>query len=216
MNASTSSAREVRVRAGGDVVDGADASCTSPTRRSITVALAVLRRLDACRSASSLRVGLRDRAERARRSARSVFASSNLPGDDEHRVVRLVVLAGRRPAGARSAPLDVGARADRGLAVVVPEVGGRQHPLDEHAAAGCSRPISNSLRTTVISVSRSFLAMKLLTMRSASSSSAHSRFSSVAGERLVVVGAVEPGGAVAPRAVLVELLRDVRDAWACP
>lgn len=42
-------------------------------------------------------------------------------------------------------------------------------------------PFSNSLRTTVISLSRSFLAMKLLTMRSASKPSAQARLASEAG-----------------------------------
>ena len=42
-------------------------------------------------------------------------------------------------------------------------------------------PISYSLRTTVISLSRSFFAMLLWTMRSASISSAQVTFESVAG-----------------------------------
>ena len=42
-------------------------------------------------------------------------------------------------------------------------------------------PISNSLRTTVISLARSSLRMKAFTMRSASMASAHSRLSPEAG-----------------------------------
>jgi hypothetical protein len=45
---------------------------------------------------------------------------------------------------------------------------------------GWFSPPSYSLRTTVISLSRSFLAMNELTMRSDSRSSAQRRFSSVA------------------------------------
>jgi hypothetical protein len=43
-------------------------------------------------------------------------------------------------------------------------------------------PDSNSFRTTVISLSRSFLAMKELTIRSASRPIAHAKFSSLAGK----------------------------------
>jgi hypothetical protein len=46
---------------------------------------------------------------------------------------------------------------------------------------GLFSPISNSLRTTVISLSRSALRMKAFTMRSASIASAHSRLSPAAG-----------------------------------
>jgi hypothetical protein len=49
-----------------------------------------------------------------------------------------------------------------------------------NTAVGLFSPISNSLRTTVISLSRSFCAMNEFTMRSASRSSAQRRFSSVA------------------------------------
>jgi hypothetical protein len=45
---------------------------------------------------------------------------------------------------------------------------------------GLFSPISNSLRTTVISLSRSSLAMKEFSIRSASMPSAQSRFSSLA------------------------------------
>ena len=47
---------------------------------------------------------------------------------------------------------------------------------------GWFSPLSHSFRTTVISDSRSSAEMKELTIRSASRSSAHSRFSSVAGK----------------------------------
>lgn len=48
-------------------------------------------------------------------------------------------------------------------------------------ARGSFSPASNSFLTTVISESRSFCAMKLFTIRSASNSSAQMKFSSVAG-----------------------------------
>ena len=73
-------------------------------------------------------------------------------------------------------------------------------------------PFSYSLRTTVISESRSFLAMKECVMRSASICSAHFRLSLRGLEHLVVIGAVERGGAVELHAAVLELARDVADA----
>src|SRR5580700_10334507 len=64
---------------------------------------------------------------------------------------------------------------------------------------GLFSPRSNSLRTTVISVSRICLVNFTFTMRSASKPNAHFRFSSVA-DGLVIVCAIERGGTVPGRA----------------
>ena len=132
-----------------------------------------------------------------------------LAGDHEVGVVRLVVLPVERLQPLDRHVLDVGPRADRALPVVVPEVRRRQHALARARPSGSFSPVSNSLRTTVNSLSRSFLAMKELTIRSASSSSAQSQVLVGGRERLEVVRAVVPGRPVGPRAVRGELLRDV-------
>jgi hypothetical protein len=50
-------------------------------------------------------------------------------GDDQHGVVWLIVLFVERPKSRRRHALDIGARTDRRLPVVVPEVGGLGDPL---------------------------------------------------------------------------------------
>ena len=70
-------------------------------------------------------------------------------------------------------------------------------------------PRSNSLRTTVISVSSSAFSIRMLTMRSASSPNAHRRFVVAGGHGLEIVGAVVVRGAVPLRAVVGQFLLDV-------
>ena len=194
----------VGMRAGRHVVEGCD-HCVSPTRRNVTVRSpsCVGSR---CRSRSSA-TGRREFPELLIHEA-SVLASSNLPATSENRVVGLVVLAVERLQPLDGHVLDVRTRADCRVAVVVPEVRGRQHALEEDARGEFS-PDSNSLRTTVISLSRSLFAMKEFTMRSASRSSAQSRFCVGGGEGLEVVRAIGTGRAVRSCAVLGEFLRKV-------
>ena len=75
----------------------------------------------------------------------------------EHGVVGLVILLVERGEPIDRHLLDVGAGADGRLAVVVPEVGGRRARALRECRCGLFSPRSNSLRTTVISVSRSGL-----------------------------------------------------------
>ena len=181
LRTSTSTRREVRVRRRPARGTRPSPHCTSPTRRSVTARSPSCVGLLRVEAAAASRVGfgiapnvLVDERERLR--------LVELAGDEQHRVVGLVVLAVERLQPVDRHVLDVGARADRRLAVVVPEVRGRERRAPAARWSGCSRRVSNSLRTTVISLSRSFLAMNELTMRSASSSSAQPRFSSVAGK----------------------------------
>ena len=91
--------------------------------------LAVLRGLDRVRRVQRARRP-RNRADRVGHH-RERLRGVELSGDDEHGVVRLVVLAIERRQPIDRHALDVGARADDGLAVVVPEVGRRDDALLE-------------------------------------------------------------------------------------
>jgi hypothetical protein len=140
-------------------------------------ALAVLRRL--------VRVDRRQRALRLWNRCEQLADEAkglgfvDLARHDEDGVVRLVVRPVERLQASDRNVLDVGARPDRGLAVVVPQIRGGEDALVEDAKR-IVLAASNSLRTTVISLSRSFFAMNELTIRSDSRSSAHSRLSSMA------------------------------------
>ena len=102
-------------------------------------ALAVLRRVEG--------VGRRDRPRRPRDRAEALRHELEHPrgveaaGDDQGRVVRLVVVAVERLQPGNVDVLDVGAGADRALAVVVPLVHGGQGLLQMSPWSGCSRPI---------------------------------------------------------------------------
>ena len=175
--ASTFDRGVVRVGAGGNMVDGAE-RLHVPDAAQRDGPLAILRRL--------LGVGPGQRARRARDRAelrldqRQRLGLVELARHQQHGVVRLIVGAPERLQPLDRHVFDVGARADGDFAVVVPEIGGGEDALRQDAGRDCFRRISYSLRTTVISLSRSFLAMKEWTMRSASRSSAQSRLSSVA------------------------------------
>ena len=139
---------EVRVRAGRHVIRGHEDLDVADAAHG-DLALAVLHRLDRCRSSASSRVGLRDRAEVFARSASSALALVELAGDDEHGVVGLIVLLVERLQALDRHALDVAAAADRRLAVVVPADRRRSACARSSTPSGCSRRDSNSLRTTV-------------------------------------------------------------------
>ena len=171
------SAIAVRMRAGHRVVERADELRAADAANGDR-ALAVLHRLLACRARAASRVGLRDRAERTSRSARASRSASNLPGDDQHRVVGLVVDACRTPAAARCRRSRC--RSARRSSSCRSCASRTPSPASRSSSTRCGlfSPLSNSLRTTVISVSRSFFATNEFTIRSASIASAQSRFSS--------------------------------------
>ena len=131
-----------------------------------------------------------------------------LAGDEQHRVVRLIVLVveGLQPLDRNV--LDVRARADGRVPVVVPEKGGRHRAFQQNADGSFS-PASNSLRTTVISGRAILLrdqavrhAVRLEPERPAEILGARRH-------RLEVVRAVEPRRRVRPGAVLVHLRGNV-------
>ncbi len=102
-------------------------------------------------------------------------------GDDQHRVVRLVVQVIERLQAADVDALDVGARADRVLAVVVPVEPGRGRALDQHAhriVLVALHFVAHDRHLAVQVLRRNTVE---LTMRSASMPSAQSRLASVAG-----------------------------------
>ena len=164
-------------------------------------ALAVLRRLRGVERGQRARRA-RDRAE-VLLHQRERLRLVELAADDQQRVVGLVPGAveglqalDRHRSRCRRASRSPGCRS------CAPRRRGAACARRARCPAR-SRRISNSLRTTVISLSRSDLRTNELTMRSASRPSAQSRLSPVAGQRLEVVGAVVGGGAVEARAALV-------------
>ena len=171
-------------------------------------ALAVLRRLDRVgrpelpRRLGDGAEGLRRRRERA--------LGVELAGDDQHRVVGLVVVAVERLQALDRHVLDVRQRADHRAAVVVPEVGGGAGALAEEA----ERAVLAGLELVA---DHGHLAVEVL-LRDAGVDHAvgleaeHERERVVARrEGLEVVGAVERGGAVVARAALEELVLRVGD-----
>ena len=62
-------------------------------------------------------------------------------GDDQDRVVRLVVLAVERLQPLYGYMFDIGPRTDRGVAIVVPVVGRRHDPLLQHPAGAVLAPL---------------------------------------------------------------------------
>ena len=138
-------------------------------------ALAVLHRLDGVELRQRPRRPW-DRAERLgdRRERR---VGVELAGDDQHRVVGLVVQSGRTPAASRmSRSRCRSARRSCGCRSCASRM--RRPAIRFHSTrCGLFSPLSYSLRTTVISVSSSLLRTSSSTIRSASIFSAQSRFS---------------------------------------
>ena len=106
-------------------------------------------------------------------SCRNIFALSSerlrrleLACDHEHDIIGLVIFV-ITPAGSDGHAFNIAAVADGRLAVVVKFVGGAEM-RSINTFEGEFSPRSNSLRTTVISESRSDLRIKLFTSRSAS------------------------------------------------
>ena len=138
------------------------------------------------------------------------LASSNLPGHDEHGVVRLVVLPVEGLQVFDGHALDVAAVADRGLAVVVPVVGRGHDALAEHAPAARSRRARTRCGRRSFRRPASSRLMKLLTSGRLRGRWRTPGCRRVAGKRLEVIGAVGRCGAVELRAVLLQCLGDVR------
>ena len=167
---------------------------TSPLRRSVTV------RSPSCTGstvyvATSLRVGF-GIAPNSFSIDASAAASSNLPDDDQHRVVGLVVLLVERAQRRHRDALDVGARADRVACRSCARGTRSTRCARRGCAVGLFSPISNSLRTTENSVLRSSGEIDALTMRSASSVERPVEVLLRRRQRLEVVRAIEPRRAV--------------------
>ena len=144
---------------------------------------------------SSLRVGLGIGPKYLSISS-SAFGLVELAGHDQHRVVGLVELDVKLPSAARSAPVRCrcGCRSSPCRSCAIrrpwPAAAGRA------ASPALFSPRSNSLRTTVISEIRSSRLTLLLISRSASSARPNSQIVVGGRHRLVIVGAIDPGGAV--------------------
>ena len=120
---------EIGARCRRHVVGDVDQRCAADAAQGDR-ALAVLRRVEG--------VGRRDRPRRPRDGAEALRHDLEHPraveaaGDDQGRVVRLVVIAIERLQPRDVDVLDVGAGADRRLAVVVPLVHGGHRLLQQH------------------------------------------------------------------------------------
>ena len=198
---------EVGVRAGRHVVHRVGELHVADAAQD-HAALAVLGRLDGvggpqhpCRLRDGAE-GLRDRGERP--------AGVELAGDDQHRVVGLVVVAVERLQPLDRDVLDVRQRADDRAAVVVPEVGRGGRALAQQA----ERAVLAGLELVA---DDGHLAVEVL-LRDAGVDHAVGLHPEderegvlVRREGLEVVGAVERGGAVVARAALEELVLRVGD-----
>ena len=130
-SASISAAAKSALEPGGTWY-AAISSGAPPLRRSVTL------RSPSCAGSSvycngSLRVGFGDLAEVLRHPGQHL-RRVELAGHDQRRVVGLVVLAVEGLQARDVDVFDVGTRADRRLAVVVPVVHGRQRALHQDAA----------------------------------------------------------------------------------
>ena len=129
--------------------------CTSPTRRTVTVALAVLHRLDgvACRQHARRASGSRRSPARSgeRRSPRRTCRRRPAPR------CRAGSTLGRTPAAARSARSRCRCARRSSTCRSCARGKPRLSTRSISTRVGLFSPVSNSLRTTVISLSRSFL-----------------------------------------------------------
>ena len=125
--------RELRVRPSGDVVGrNGQLHVAHPPQRH--AALAVLGRFGGVRLEQRVgagALGARDGSEVLRHQLDRALRVE-APGHHQHRVVRLVVLAVEGAQAFERHVLDVRPCADGGVAVVVPQVGGGHHPLQQH------------------------------------------------------------------------------------
>ena len=132
----------------------------------------------------------------------------DLARDRQHRVVGLVVIAVEGPQVGDRHTLDILARSDGGLAVVVPKIGGGHDPLHQHARGVV-------LTGFELVAHHGELALEVFLLDEGID---HAVGFEVEGpaqvvvggrEGLEIVGAVIPGGAVRARPTGGEFLRDV-------
>ena len=140
---------------------------------------------------------------------RERFRFIDAAGDHEHRVVRLIVVAIERLQPLDRRAFDVGLFADRRVTVIVPLENGGQHPLVEHTAGTVLAALEFVAHDAEL----------LLEVRAGDERVDHAirfEFERPAqvlvgrGKGLVIIGAIEPRGAVGARAVLGQFLRNVR------
>ncbi len=171
------------------------------------LARAVLRRLDRPEH-GAVEVRLRDAPERLR-DERERLLRVELAGDEQHRVVGLVVHVVEALQVRDRHVLDVAAVADRGARVGVPVVGHALQALEQHLEG-------RVLPLLVLVAHHRHLAVEVAPGDERADHAValerdRPRQVVVARpEDVVVVGAVEPGGAVEAHATLVELAVDVR------
>ena len=197
--------REIRVGASRHVVRGhypLDVADATNRHRAFAVLRGLLRV-----EAGNCPCWLRNRAE-VLGDELECLGLVELARDEQHRVIGLIVVAIERLQPVDRHVLEIGSRSDRRLAVVVPEIRGREDSFQQHIGRTVLArlelvPDDGHLAVEIgLGDERVHHAIRLEVERPA-------KILVRGRERLEVVRAIEPGGTVRTRAVLGQLLRDV-------